>query len=197
MLAWRVRPSVRCRYAVHIRVLRSTSRRLGRIRNRRAAAGSGRNSASEAPGSGSGMRGQEPRVSALAATTDLPLDSPFFARGKGDTSPCRLSLESKNRFFPRTGKKWFLNKRRLPALSDWIISNKKPPRVFTTRGVKFDSIIEAACTEAGKAPGLPPAPGARNRPSWPAPPAPFPSWPRPLRSDSRSDCVRPPGRVCG
>ena len=35
---------------------------------------------------------------------------PLRTWGQGETSPCRLSLECKNRFFPRTGKKWFLKR---------------------------------------------------------------------------------------
>ncbi len=49
----------------------------------RAAARSVRHAASEVPGSGSGMRGEPLRVSALAATLVPPLGSPYLRGGKG------------------------------------------------------------------------------------------------------------------
>ena len=46
--------------------------------------------------------------SCFSGDPDSSLRLPSCARGQGEPSPCRLSLECKNRFFPRTGKKRFL-----------------------------------------------------------------------------------------
>ena len=107
MLACHRRFSVRCRYGIqhavnaspvqaaqHRCVIPEGDEALGAtlFSAQRAAGWCGVQVQSTVPLSDSGMRAQQPRVLAIAATSGAPLDSPFSSRGQGETSPCRLSL---------------------------------------------------------------------------------------------------------